>query len=289
MVSGFKKNEKKIVFAKDKKQVFMVLVVFVIFGFAIVHMLQELGIISSAPSSPDIPQPVENNFMGEQNNNENTSEPQNMSADAQDIYQKTQELKQELEAKKEDSEMVTDVAILPSNQTSKKGKMITVVVDNSTNHENPFQPQSSIANIPKNKITYPISMAPPPLNAGVNVEAEKLMQTTVSGIMYDKYSPSAVIRIDDTDYLVKKNDIIKGYKILNITKDYVKLQLGRNIYDGYIGQLLTKSDVDFSQNISNLSSKFGGNNVTIIAKKPTTNSSAKKKNIPSKKKVTKKK
>ena len=90
-----------------------------------------------------------------------------------------------------------------------------------------------------------------------NSDAAKVMDTVVSGILYDKYSPSAILNIEGNDYLVKKGDVVNNYKVLNIAQDSVTVKLGNNTYKAGIGQILTEGSVNYN-NVSNLSKKFGG-------------------------------
>ena len=57
-----------------------------------------------------------------------------------------------------------------------------------------------------------------------------LLHPVISGILYDKFSPSAILNIEGTDYLVKKGDVVNNYKVLNILEDSVTVKLGENVY-----------------------------------------------------------
>ena len=92
---------------------------------------------------------------------------------------------------------------------------------------------------------------------GENATAVKVMDTVVSGILFDKYSPSAILNIEGTDYLVKKGDTVNNYKILAIAQDSVTVQLGKNTYKAGIGEILTDGQLNHN-NVSNLNKKFGG-------------------------------
>ena len=83
------------------------------------------------------------------------------------------------------------------------------------------------------------------------------MDTVVSGILFDKFSPSAILNIEGTDYLVKKGDVVNNYKVLAIAQDSVTVQLGKNTYKAGIGEILTEGSLNHN-NVSNLSKKFGG-------------------------------
>ena len=83
------------------------------------------------------------------------------------------------------------------------------------------------------------------------------MDTIVSGILYDKYSPSAILNIEGSDYLVKKGDVVSNYKVVNIMKDSVTVKLGANVYKAGIGEILTEGSLN-RNDVSNLNNKFGG-------------------------------
>ena len=87
--------------------------------------------------------------------------------------------------------------------------------------------------------------------------AIKIMDTVVSGILFDKFSPSAILNIDGTDYLVKKGDTVHKYKVIAIAQDSVTVQLGKNTYKAGIGEILTDGTVNHND-VSNLDKKFGG-------------------------------
>ena len=99
-------------------------------------------------------------------------------------------------------------------------------------------------------------IAPPELNEK-GAETARIMETVVSGILYDKYSPSAILKIDGTDYLVKKGDTVHNYKVTNIAQNSVTVQYGKNTFKAGIGELLTDGSVNYNE-VSNLSKKFGG-------------------------------
>jgi hypothetical protein len=83
------------------------------------------------------------------------------------------------------------------------------------------------------------------------------MDTIVSGILFDKFSPSAIINIEGSDYLVKKGDVVNNYKVINIAQDSVTVQLGTNSYKAGIGEILTEGTLNHNE-VSNLKNKFGG-------------------------------
>jgi hypothetical protein len=136
----------------------------------------------------------------------------------------------------------------------KTGKMVMVQVAES-GRSNPFLPAA------ENFVPRAVSklhLPPPPKQVFPNSNAAKIITTTISGIMYDRYSPSAIINIAGTDFLVRRGDVVNKYRILSITPKQVTVQYGNNIYKAGVGQILSLSDVKFNP-IANLNSKFGGN------------------------------
>lgn len=290
-----KKNNKPkqpIVFAKDKKQATIAMVVLFLFLANTVYMIikhfQEAnptpvaaqnassldaksmenqqqdnlanlttpGAVSpTSPNSPAAPAAPASST--------NLPQDQNIQKDANNIYSQTMDLQKGSstpvvhpnQASKTVQAPEGDVDILQRTTSKKNGKMVVVTISNS-GRQDPFLPTSD----------GPLSGAysyllPPPQTLPQNNDASKVMATTISGILYDQYSPSAILNIEGTDYLVKKGDVIKLYKILGISKTQVTVQLGKNIYHAGVGELLTQSD--FSGDLANLNKKFGGNDVSI--------------------------
>ena len=91
--------------------------------------------------------------------------------------------------------------------------------------------------IPETAIQYDKSGIPKPPEAyGIKEETEQLMSIAVSGIMYDKNKPSAIVTYDNNDYFVQKGDKLDNYKIVDISKTYVMIALGNNVYKANIGE-----------------------------------------------------
>lgn len=96
----------------------------------------------------------------------------------------------------------------------------------------------------------------PPATLPIANDAEKVMTTTISGILYDQYSPSAILNIQGADYLVKKGDVINKYKVTNISSSTVTVKLGSNVYSAGVGEQIN-GKLDYNV-VSDLSNKFGG-------------------------------
>ena len=102
---------------------------------------------------------------------------------------------------------------------------------------------------------------PPTTLADSASDAAKITRTKVVGIMYNKTSPSAIINVDEKDYLVRQGDQIIGqeYKVLQINPSWITVGLGANIYSASIGELFSRDELDNAQNdVYNLRSRFGG-------------------------------
>ncbi|MCM1339614.1 MAG: hypothetical protein NC191_08090 [Muribaculaceae bacterium] len=109
---------------------------------------------------------------------------------------------------------------------------------------------------------YSFNLPVPPTSlASSDAAAAKITRTKVVGIMYNKTSPSAIINVDDKDYLVRQGDKIIGqeYKVMEINPSWITVNLGSNVYSAAIGELFSKADLDKSQNdLYNLRNRFGG-------------------------------
>ena len=139
-------------------------------------------------------------------------------------------------------------------------KMVSISVEN-LGRPNPFVPlgesTSQVSSIPQEKLKYDL---PEPLETpSADPGAQKVVSTKVSGIMYDKNNPSAILNIDGSDYLVRSGDVINGYKVLSISKSVVTVKMGHNIYKAGVGQLVDNGQGSVNYNtVANLSNKFGG-------------------------------
>jgi hypothetical protein len=109
---------------------------------------------------------------------------------------------------------------------------------------------------------YSFNLPVPPTSlAPADSAAAKITRTKVVGIMYNKTSPSAIINVDDKDYLVRQGDKIIGqeYKVMEINPSWITVSLGSNVYSASIGELFSRDDLDKSQNdLYNLRNRFGG-------------------------------
>lgn len=269
------KSKQPLVFAKNKKQAILAIAVFVAFlansvflavkhfqGKSLTAQTAQQGTLSANAGDPSSQQDLENLAATNPDSAAVNPQDQNIQQDANNIYSQTVGIQQNssnqnLKASQPSEE---DVDILNKKSVRKNsGKVVMISVTN-TGRQDPFMPPDDGLLLG----SY-ASLLPPPQTLPQNTDASKIMSTTISGILYDKYSPSAIINIEGTDYLVKRGDVINKYKILSIGKTQVAVQLGRNIYKAGVGELL--SSVDFNNNIANLDKKFGGNDVSINVKR----------------------
>lgn len=132
-----------------------------------------------------------------------------------------------------------------------------ISIPSGTVKANPFLPYREVGKSANVKDVPKYDLVEPPEMITEGSEAARVMDTVVSGILYDKYSPSAILNIEGNDYLVKKGDVVNNYKILNIMRDSVTVMLGKNTYKAGIGEILTEGSVNYND-VSNLSKKFGG-------------------------------
>lgn len=131
-----------------------------------------------------------------------------------------------------------------------------ISIPSGTVKANPFLPYrdiggTSVTDVPK------FDIVEPPEIVNESSDAARVMDTIVTGILYDKFSPSAILNIEGNDYLVKKGDTVNNYKIVNIMQDSVTVKLGNNTFKAGIGEILTEGSVNHND-VSNLSKKFGG-------------------------------
>lgn len=152
-------------------------------------------------------------------------------------------------------------AIAPDDETSSLDKNNTSTVAMSIvdmGRSDPFLPGNEVVVAkPKPKPPkYTKFLTPPPESIIVDSTATSVMTTKVSGIMFDKFNPSAILNISGTDYLVRTGDVINGYKVLSIGKDTVTVQYGANVYKASVGELFTGEGVNYNT-VSNLENKFG--------------------------------
>lgn len=109
---------------------------------------------------------------------------------------------------------------------------------------------------------YSFNLPVPPTSlAGEGSTAAKITQTKVVGIMYNKESPSAIINLDNKDYLVRPGDKIidEKYSVVKINPNWITVSMGANVYSAAIGELFSKEGIETNQtDLYNLKNRFGG-------------------------------
>lgn len=272
------KLKQKLVFSKNKNQTILAIVVIVVFfGITIHNITKYFRERNSSPITARNEQTTETNTIigqqqenlkdlteQEQNNIVDNNQNQDIAQEADNIYSQTLNLQKGSPNQdiKTFQNSEGDIEIIPKKNIKKSDKMVVISVTN-TYHPDPFLPDGD--NLMPIASTYSY-LPPPPTNFPVDSDASKVITTTISGILYDKYSPSAIINIEGTDYLVKKGDVINNYKILSIGKTQVIVQLGKNVYKAGVGELLSQTDLNYNT-VANLNKKFGGNDISINVKK----------------------
>lgn len=282
------KKKEKMVFAKDKKQAVLAMVVLALFLGNTVYMIVKYFIdqnaysVSSQPSTAEelarkqkenldilsggsVKSPEELAASGVNNSAGATSTSgadamDNLAQDTNNIYDQTVNMQPQANPQVKGAQAGEDIDIMTKQKFQKNGKTVLITVS-ASGRSNPFLPAGE--NFSPAAFPY---LTAPPETLPSNSDAGKVMTTVISGILYDRYSPSAILNIEGTDYLVKKGDVINRYKVLSITKDQVLVQLGHNVYKAGVGELLSLTDLKFNT-IANLHKKFGGNEVPINVKR----------------------
>lgn len=122
---------------------------------------------------------------------------------------------------------------------------------------NPFVPSQILER--SNAVVGSYELVAPDVPQENIEEVTSLTETTVSGILYDREMPAAIINLSGKDQLVRKGDRINGYLIMNITQDKVIVKYGNNIYRVSVGQAIGDEGIHFNEAATNnLQNRFGG-------------------------------
>lgn len=138
-----------------------------------------------------------------------------------------------------------------------------MVVYNKAVRLNPFKPPVVVdtQSTPYETINNTqFEIIEPPAASIPDENLSKLLQTQISGIMYDAQSPAAIVKLNGIDHFVKVGDVVGGYKIEKITKDKVQISYKSNNYVASVGELFTKGQLEQLQAVANLENKFAGRN-----------------------------
>ena len=128
---------------------------------------------------------------------------------------------------------------------------------------NPFKPPFSLKSKDRNLGNIEgtdFEIIEPPVSSVVDDNVTNLLQTKISGILYDPKSPAAIINLKGKDYFVKVGDTFEGYRIDSITQNRVGIKYKNNSYVASVGELFTKNDSALRPAVANLENKFAGRN-----------------------------
>ena len=98
----------------------------------------------------------------------------------------------------------------------------------------------------------------PPTSSVSDENLTRLLQTQISGILYDDVSPSAIVNLNGVDQFVKIGDTVAGYTIESITKDKVQITYKNNTYVASVGELFTRGALEKKRAVADLENKFAG-------------------------------
>lgn len=178
----------------------------------------------------------------------------------------------EAEAKKADEKVnkaeakenaVKEAEEKDSAKESNKGRANNsiMVAWNKTVRQNPFKPPV-INRAYEDKYDkmdgMQFEIIEPPTKLVPDRNIEKLLQTQISGILYDENSPSAIVNLAGRDEFVKVGDEISGYKIKKITRNKVEISYKNNTYVASVGELFVPGKLESQPAVANLSNKFAG-------------------------------
>ncbi len=163
----------------------------------------------------------------------------------------------------EESGLQVEVQEVPTVLPGKKDDTVTVSIGD-IGRKNPFSPSGSVGTkgvntqVKKDEDGLNFEVIEPPSLAVESEDIAKLLQTKVTGILYDDKKPSAIININGSDQLVKIGDILSGFEIISITHNKVVIRSDNNVYRASVGQPLNAEKIESPVEISNLETKFWG-------------------------------
>lgn len=169
---------------------------------------------------------------------------------------------EKLKEEKEAAEAAEQDALLETFGDSRTGANSSIMVAwNRAARQNPFRPPLfDRANDGKYEQVGDVQfeIIEPPSKLVPDENLTKLLQTQISGIMYDKNSPSAIVNIAGRDQFVKIGDVVSGYRIKNITNSRVEISYKNNTYVASVGELFTRGRLESKSDVANLKNKFAG-------------------------------
>lgn len=144
------------------------------------------------------------------------------------------------------------------NPDPNQGSNEIMVSYNKSGRENPFKPPVSLATKDSTMTDGPFEIIEPPVTSVADENLTRLLQTQISGILYDEESPSAIVNLNGMDQFVKAGDTISGYTIDYITKDKVQISYQNNSYVASVGELFTRGSLEKHPAVADLENKFAG-------------------------------
>jgi len=115
-------------------------------------------------------------------------------------------------------------------------KLVTFSVANG-GRINPFVPPAGFEASKIVSSGYEILSPPEEIPSDdVANEAKRLMDITVSGILFDNVKPSAIISVNGSDYYVQVGDKVDDFQVIGINRQYVAIKDGTNIYKAQVGE-----------------------------------------------------
>ncbi len=122
---------------------------------------------------------------------------------------------------------------------------IVVVTLDEFGRDDPFEPYQERSIV----LDEDTGIVPVPPELNTEPDLMNLMTAKVNGILYDKTNASAIISINDSDYLVRKGDKILSYEIEDITLEKVIIKSNNNYFSAGIGEIVTgnPSDIKLSE------------------------------------------
>lgn len=148
-----------------------------------------------------------------------------------------------------------------SNLSTGEENNSIMVVYNKASRVNPFKPpviDKSMDQAYETINDTQFEIIEPPVTSVPDENLTRLLQTQISGILYDAESPSAIINLNGLDQFVKAGDTISGYKIESITRDKVQISYKNNSYVASVGELFTRGSLEKQPAVANLENKFAG-------------------------------
>ena len=96
----------------------------------------------------------------------------------------------------------------------------------------------------------------PPGEGEMDTSLASLITAKVTGILFEDESPSAIINVLESDYLVKPGDKVETFEIEAITKDYVAIKTGTNVFRAKVGDIVDGEL--YGTGVYNLGHRFAG-------------------------------